>query len=287
MASKLKFTDLLVLPNSSVKIPRIGFGVYLSEPGKCVASCQAALRAGYRHIDTAEYYANEKEVGEAVRKSGLKRSDVFITTKILYPGGSVEKNYERMLDSILKINGDSNANSYVDLFLIHTGNMSSVDRGQIWTAMERLLEEGRIKAIGVSNWGIGKIEELKSFAKIYPPHVNQIELHPFCQQREVVEFCQKNGIVIEAYCPLIRNQKANDPILKEIAEAHKKKTTQILVRYCLQKGWVPLPKSDTPSRIIENTDVYDFELSEKEMATLDGLDQGRKGAIVEAVVNTL
>jgi diketogulonate reductase-like aldo/keto reductase len=114
---------------------------------------------------------------------------------------------------------------------------------------------------------------------------NHFQLHPFSQQREVVEFCHKNGIVVEAYCPLVRNQKADDPTLNSIAKAHNKSVAQVLVRYCLQKNWVPLPKSDTPSRIKENADLYDFELSEEEMKKLDDLDQGAKGAIVQAVTN--
>lgn len=157
----------------------------------------------------------------------------------------------------------------------------------MWQALERLLEEGKVKSIGVSNWGIGHIEELKSFAKVYPPHVNQIELHPFHQQREVVVYCHKNKIIVEAYCPLVRNQKANDPTPNEIAKTHNKTVGHVLIRYCLQKDWVPLPKSDTPSRIVENANVYDFELSKEEMAKLDALDQGTRGAIVESVVNTL
>jgi len=243
-----------------------------------------ALKAGYRHIDSAQYYANEKEVGEAVRQSGLKRSDVFITTKVLVPGGSVEKSYEKCLDSIHKIDGED---GYVDLFLIHSPHSGSKSRKEMWQALEKLLEEGKVKSIGVSNWGIGHIEELKRFAKIYPPHVNQIELHIFHQQREVVDFCHKNKIIVEAYCPLVRNQKANDPTLNEIAKAHNKSVSHVLIRYCLQKNWVPLPKSDTHSRIVENANVYDFELSKEEMAKLDALDQGNKGAIVESVVNTL
>jgi len=282
MASKLNINTLLSLPNSSVKIPQLGFGVYQSPTGQCVQSSLAALKAGYRHIDTAQYYANEKEVGEAVRQSGLKRSDIFVTTKILSPAGSVEKNYEKCLESVHAIDGKD---GYVDLFLIHTSNMGAQSRKEVYQALEKLLEDGKTKAIGVSNWGIGAIEELKSFAKVYPPHVNQIELHPFSQQREVVEFCHKNGIVVEAYCPLVRNQKANDPTLNSVAKSHKKSVAQVLVRYCLQKNWVPLPKSDTPSRIVENADLYDFELSKEEMKKLDDLDQGSKGAIVQAVTN--
>jgi len=284
MATKLALTDLLPLVNSTVKIPRLGFGVYRSLDNQCVTSCLAALKAGYRHIDTAQYYGNEKEVGEAVRKSGLKRSDVFITTKIISSAGSVEKTYESLVDSVRKIDGED---GYVDLFLIHTSSGTSKGRKEMWLALEQLLGNGKTRSIGVSNWGIGHIEELKSFAKVYPPQVDQLELHPFCQQREIVEFCHKNGIIVESYSPLVRNQKANDPTLKSIAKSHGKTVAQVLIRYGLQKNWVPLPKSDTPSRILENADVYDFELSQEDMKTLDGLDQGSKGSIVMAASNTL
>ncbi|EKD20007.1 hypothetical protein MBM_01959 [Drepanopeziza brunnea f. sp. 'multigermtubi' MB_m1] len=284
MAAKLSINDLLALPNSAVKIPRLGFGVYQSPSKQCVNSCLTALKAGYRHIDSAQYYANEKEVGEAVRQSGIPRSEVFITTKIIAAAGSVDKTYEQLVESVDKIDG---SNGYVDLFLIHTASGGSKARKEMYTALEKLLESGKTRAIGVSNWGIGHIEELKGFAKVYPPHVNQIELHPFSQQREVVDFCHKNGIIVEAYCPLVRNQKANDPTLTKIAEKHNKAVSHVLIRYCLQKNWVPLPKSDTPSRIIENANVYDFELSKDEMKNIDDLDQGSKGAIVQAVTNTL
>ncbi|KAN0115407.1 putative aldo-keto reductase [Hyaloscypha variabilis] len=284
MAAKLAITDVLTLPNSAVKIPQLGFGVYLSPAEKCKASCLTALKAGYRHIYSAQYYANEKEVGEAVRESGLKRADVFITTKILFATGSVEKTYEKVLESVHKIDGKD---GYVDLFLIHTASGGWKARKEMWLALEKLLEEGKTRAIGTSNWGIGHIEELKGFAKVWPPHVNQIELHAFSQQLEIVSYCEKNGIVVEAYCPLVRNTKAKDPTLNEIAKRHEKQTGHVLIQYCLQKGWVPLPKSDTPGRIVENANIYDFELTAEEVEKLDGLDQGSSGAIVEAVVNTL
>jgi hypothetical protein len=284
MASTLSITDVLALPNSSVTIPRLGFGVYQSLGKTCYNSCLAALKAGYRHIDSAQLYGNEQEVGDAIRDSGLKRSDIFITTKILSAGGSVEKSYEKLVESVKKIDGPD---GYVDLFLVHSANPGSAKRKEMWLALERLLEEGKTRSIGVSNWGIGHIEELKTYAKVYPPHVNQLELHAFSQQREIVDFCHKNAIIVEAYCPIVRNQKANDPTLKKVAEAHGKTPNQVLIRYCLQKDWVPLPKSDTPSRIVENADIYDFELTEEEMKTLNDLDQGAKGAIVQAVTNTL
>ncbi|SZF01312.1 unnamed protein product [Blumeria hordei] len=282
MSPKLASTDVLTLPKSDVQIPRLALGVYKSEGNQCTAACLTALKAGYRHIDSAQYYANEAEVGEAIRQSGLKRSDIFVTTKIVKSEGSVEANYAKMLESVKKIDGD---NGYVDLFLSHMSHIGRKSRKEIYLALEKLLEAGKTRSIGVSNWGIADIEELKSFAKIYPPHVNQIELHPFCQQREIVKYCQTNGIIVEAYCPLVRNTKGDDPTLNKVAQAHKKSVAQVLIRYGLQKNWVTLPKSSTPERIIENFDVYDFELTSKDMESLDALDQGSKGALVMVVRN--
>ncbi|KAF7171183.1 hypothetical protein CNMCM5623_003595 [Aspergillus felis] len=282
MSSKLAITDLLSLPNSDVKIPRLGFGVYRSPAGQCVQSSLKALEAGYRHIDTAQFYGNEKEVGEALRKCGIPRSDVFVTTKILSPAGSPEATYQKLLDSVEKIGGQD---GYVDLFLIHSSSSGSAGRKELWQALERLLEEGKTKSIGVSNFGVKHIEEMKAYAKVWPPHVNQIELHPWCQQRVIDAYCKRNGIVVEAYSPLVRNYKANDPTLVDVAKKYERTTAQILIRYALQKGWVPLPKSDTPERIVANANVFDFEIGEEDMAVLNALDQGSAGAIVEAVEN--
>ncbi|KAI4755719.1 aldo-keto reductase [Aureobasidium sp. EXF-3400] len=281
MSSQFTLQTTLPLPNSSVKIPALGFGVYQSHGPTCKTSCLTALEAGYRHIDSAQYYANEQLVGDAVKESNVDRKDVFITTKILFAGKDEEETYQSLVESVNKID----QGGYVDLFLIHSPSSGPEGRKLMWTALERLHKEGKAKAIGVSNFGKGQIEELKSFAQVYPPHVNQIELHPWNQQRVAVEFCQANNIVVEAYCPLVRNQKADDPTLKSLSEKYKKSTGQVLIRYCLQKGWVPLPKSDTPSRIKENADIYDFEISKEDMSKLDDLDQGAAGAIVQAVDN--
>ena len=175
--SSLTINDTLALPNSSVRIPRLGFGVYRSSPSVCVQSCLTALQAGYRHIDTAQFYANESQVGEAVKKSGLRRSDIFVTTKILSAGGSVEKSYQKCVDSVNRIDeGTGNNKGYVDLFLIHSPNAGSKARKEMWQALEKLYEEGKARSIGVSNFGVGHIEEMKSYAKVWPPHVNQIEV---------------------------------------------------------------------------------------------------------------
>ena len=188
MSAKLALTDLLPLPNSSVKIPRLGFGIYQSHSQTAVKSCLHALRTGYRHIDSAQFYGNEVEMGEAVRQSGLKRSEVFLTTKILSAGGSPEATYKKCIESVDKVEG-GRAGGYVDLFLIHTPSGGPAARKEMWQALERLVDEGRAKSIGVSNFGVGHIEEMKAWAKIWPPQVNQIEVflpvsfpvpHPKC-----------------------------------------------------------------------------------------------------------
>lgn len=284
-ATKLTLTSTLPLPKSSFKIPRLGFGVYKSPPSVCVASCLTAIRAGYRHIDTAQYYDNEAEVGSALSQSPVPRSELFITTKILSPAGSVDASYKKCLDSVEKIHPGKEG--YVDLFLIHTASSGEKGRREMWEALERLHAEGKARAIGVSNFGIGHIEEMRTWESttVWPPHANQIELHPFCQQRKIVEYCHKQGIVVEAYSPLVRNQKADDKTLVEVAARLGVSTQQLLIRYCLQKGWVPLPKSDTEERIKKNADVYGFEIGDGDMKTLDGLDEGEKGAIVMVAKN--
>ncbi|KAI9763409.1 MAG: hypothetical protein M1840_000540 [Geoglossum simile] len=273
----LAITDLVALPKSLVKMPRLGFGVYQSPSSICTQSVTTALKTGYRHIDTAQYYANEREVGEAVRNSGIPREEIFVTTKILRTSESTDLAYQRALESVNVI-----GLGYVDLFLIHSPGRGAPARKATWRALERLLEEGKVRSIGVSNFGIKHIEEMKGYAKIFPPHVNQIELHPWCQQREIANYCHTHNIVVQAYCPLARNLKAKDPTLLNLADKYNKTTAQILIRYCLQKDWVPLPKSDNPVRIAENTDIYGFEIEEVDMERLDGLDQGNAGAIGES-----
>lgn len=173
MSNNFAITDLLPLPNSSVKIPRLGFGVYRSPVTQCKQSSIKALEAGYRHIDTAQFYANEKEVGEAIRDSGLSRSEIFVTTKIISPAGSPDATYEKLDDSVSKVAG---TDGYVDLFLIHSSSSGASGRKELWQALERLLEAGRAKSIGVSNFGVKHIEEMRAYAKVWPPHVNQIEV---------------------------------------------------------------------------------------------------------------
>jgi diketogulonate reductase-like aldo/keto reductase len=171
----LGITDMLQMPKCAKQIPRLGFGVYNSTSSQCVASCTTALTVGYRHIDTAQDYDDEPEVavGRAVRQSGLKRADVFITTKILAAGGSSAKSVQKCLDSVEKIDGKD---GYVDCFLINSPTGGKETRAEIWQALEKLYEMGEAKSIGVSNFGVGHIEEMKTYATVWPPHVNQIQV---------------------------------------------------------------------------------------------------------------
>ena len=279
MAEKLSIESSLKQLNGH-KLPILGFGVWDSPKDLTTKSCLEALKVGYRHIDTAQGYSNEEEVGKAVRESRIPRDQLFITSKIWQAGDDDESTYQKCLDSVKKIDGD---NGYLDLMLIHNAAVGAEPRKRMWLAMEKLHKEGKFKSIGVSNYGIGHIEEMKKYASVWPPTVNQLELHPWLQQREVVEYCQKNGIVVEAYCPIVRNQKANDPTLNEISKKHGKSTTQVLIRYCIEKGWSPLPKSDNPARIKQNAEVWDFALDKDDMKKLD--DMPEETPLVVAVDN--
>lgn len=185
MPPKLTLTSTLPLPlpNSQITIPRLGFGVYQSHGKQCITSCLTALRAGYRHIDSAQFYRNEAEVGQALRQSGVPRSEVFLTTKILSSGGSDQATYQKCVDSVQSM--DPGDKGYVDLFLIHSPSGGKAARKEMWQALERLLEEGKTRSIGVSNFGRGHIEEMREYAKVWPPHVNQIEVR-FLLVRRVV-----------------------------------------------------------------------------------------------------
>ena len=219
---------------------------------------------------------------------------MFVTTKILSAGGSVEKSYEKCVESVKRISGGSGngdgegegEGGYVDLFLIHSPNAGPKARKEMWLALEKLYDEGKAKAIGVSNFGIGHIEEMKGYARYWPPCVDQIELHPWCQQKEIVGYCEENGVVVEAYSPLVRGYKNGEEVLREIARKVGRSEGQVLVRWSLQRGWVPLPKSDKRERIEENAGVFGWELGKEEMGRLNELDEGEAGSIVQWVDNS-
>ncbi|KAH9840558.1 NADP-dependent oxidoreductase domain-containing protein [Rhodofomes roseus] len=253
-------------------MPLLGLGVYLNN--ECFPACVAALKHGYRHIDSARLYHNEAEVGRAVRESGVPRSEVFVTSKI--GSGSGEHGYESTLkavDSSLQRFGFD----YLDLYLIHDPLSGKQKRLETWRALLEAKKAGKLRTVGVSNYGVKHLEEIRE-AGLEAPAVNQIELQPFCQQKEIVEYCSKNNIFIQAYCPLVRGQFGN-PVLREVAQKYNKDVAQVLVRWSLQRGFSPLPKSSQPARVVSNADLYDFEISAEDLAKIDALDQGKKGAI--------
>ncbi|MBM75324.1 MAG: aldo/keto reductase [Proteobacteria bacterium] len=247
-------------------MPSIGLGVYRSPKGQITFdTVSTAINAGYRHIDTASVYGNEKDVGEAIKDSFVPRSEIFITTK-LWNG---EQGYDSTLYAFEKSINLLDVD-YIDLYLIHFPVPKL--RLESWKAMEELFKEGRIKAIGVSNFLPHHIQELIDNCNI-PPMVNQIEAHPFQTQLPTRKICSDYGIVVSAYSPLVKAQKMNHPVLVQIAKQVGKTVAQVLIRWSIQNKMVPLPKSNTPSRILENSQVFDFLLSEEQIEQLNSLNQ--------------
>ncbi|KDQ49723.1 hypothetical protein JAAARDRAFT_165426 [Jaapia argillacea MUCL 33604] len=256
--------------SSGFTMPVLGLGVFRNDD--CQPACLAALECGYRHIDSARVYYNEAQVGEAVRKSGVPRDQVFITTKIY--------DLERGFDGALQAVDDSLKNfgfNYIDLYLIHSPLFGKTKRLETYRALLEAKEAGKIRTVGVSNYSPDHIEEIRA-AGYELPAVNQVELHPFCQQQPIVEYCKKNGIVVQAYTPLVRG-KLDSPVILEIAQKYNKTLAQVAVRWSLQSGLVPLPKSSQPKRVVANADVFDFELSPEDMTKIDALDRGKDGAV--------
>lgn len=251
-------------------MPLLGFGVYQNFTTR--ASVLEALRAGFRHVDSAQAYRNEAAVGEAVRDSGIDRGELFITTKCISKNHGYDSTLKGVDESLAKFGFE-----YIDLFLIHDPYSGSERRLATYRALQDARDAGKIRSIGVSNYGIKHLEEIAD-AKYDMPAVNQIELHPFCQQRPIVDYCREHSIVVQAYCPIMRG-KMDHPIIQTIAQNHGRDAAQVLLRWSLQKGFVPLPKSATPERIRSNAQLYDFELEPEEMEQLDGLDRGKEGSI--------
>ncbi len=250
-----------------VELPRLGFGVYQSARGvetqKAVAE---ALQAGYRHVDTARIYGNEQDVGAAIRASSIPREQIFVTTKLWNDDHGYDAAL-RAFDASLERLGLE----YIDLYLLHWPVPHK--RLESWRALEHLLAAGRVRTIGVSNFVVHHLEELLASAKT-PPTVNQIEVSPFLQQRDVRAFCQRHDIAVEAYSPLTQGERLGHPTLAAVAQRVSRTPAQVLLRWGLQHGMVVLPKSVRPARIAENAALFDFELDEEAMRTLDTLEEG-------------
>ena len=255
--------------NNGVEIPRLGLGVYQIESGEATRNAvRWALEVGYRHIDTAAAYGNESDVGEAIRESGVPREEVFVTSKLWNENHGYDEAMRAFDRSLERLGFD-----YLDLFLIHWPVESR--RLESWRALEQILNEGRARAIGVSNYMVPHLEELFEQSEVVPA-INQIEISPFNyrSREDVVELCRARGIVVEAYSPLTKARRLDDPVVNRIAERHGKTPAQVLIRYGLELGAVVLPRSSNRERIAENLDVFDFSLDPEEMEALHALDEG-------------
>jgi diketogulonate reductase-like aldo/keto reductase len=252
--------------NDGVEIPILGLGVYQAAPGRATQQAVGfALEVGYRLIDTASLYGNERDVGKSVRESDVPRGDVFVTTKLW--------NSDHGYDSTLRAFEKSLALlglEYIDLYLIHWPVFNL--RRESWKAMEKLRKEGKCRSIGVSNYTIRHLKELLEESDVVPS-VNQVEFNPFLYQKELVDFCNKNGIQIEAYSPLTKGHRLREPTIVEIAQKYSRTPAQVMIRWSIQHGFVVIPKSVRRERIIENSQVFDFEISREDMAKLDSLDE--------------
>jgi 2,5-diketo-D-gluconate reductase A len=259
--------------NDGNTIPQLGFGVFQVPPSETERAVALALATGYRHIDTAEMYANERGVGDALRAAGIDRADVFVTSK-LNNGFHEPDAARRAFDETLRTLGFD----YVDLFLIHwpLPTLYGGDFVSTWKTLEEFKADGRARSIGVSNFQVAHLERLAAETDVVPA-VNQIELHPYFQNRDVAEYGSRNGIVTEAWAPLAQGQVIDDATLQEIAQRLGRTTAQVVLRWHIQRGHVVFPKSVTPERIRENFDVFDFELSPDDVAAIDGLDRGEEG----------
>ncbi|MFW9902803.1 MAG: aldo/keto reductase [Candidatus Thorarchaeota archaeon] len=255
----MDITSTLTL-NNGVQIPRLGFGTYQVRGLQVVMRViKDVLRAGYQHIDTARVYSNEKHIGNAIKESGIDREEIFITTKLWNTHHGYEKAFEAIDISLMNLNLD-----YVDLYLIHwpvTGYLET------WRALEKLLEEGKARAIGVSNFMRHHLENLISEADIIPA-VDQVEFTPYLYLKDLYDYCREKRIIIEAYSPLTRGKKLDDPRLLEIAKKYNKTPAQILIRWGLQLDLVSLPKSKHLRWIIENSQIFDFNISDEDMNRL-------------------
>ncbi len=251
--------------NNSVNMPDIGLGTYLTPEGSVVQdSVKWALYAGYRHVDTATYYANERGIGKAIRDSCVPREEIFITTKLWNSDHEqVRKAFDKSLDEL--------GTDYIDQYLIHWP--VSQKRQNAWRALEDIYKEGLAKTIGVSNYTIRHLKELLDVCDIVPS-VNQVEFNPFLYQKDLLSYCNSKGIMIVAYCPLVRAKRMDDPNIAAIASRFDKTPAQILIRWGLQHGMVSIPKSTNQTRIEENFNIFEFKLSHDDMDLLDSLDEG-------------
>jgi diketogulonate reductase-like aldo/keto reductase len=267
--------------NNGVTLPALGLGVFQTPPHETRDAVRAALDAGYRHIDTAAAYGNERQVGEAVHSSELDRSEVFLETKVWISDYGYDETLHGFEKSARKLGVEQ-----IDLLILHQALPSEFERTlEAYRALEALLADGKVRAIGVSNFMVEHLPRLLEHATVVPA-VNQIECHPYFQQRGVQDFGTEHGILTQSWSPIggitfyrdgSHGSTLDDPVIGDISAAHGKTPAQVMLRWGLQHDRSVIPKSTKPGRIAENIDVFDFELSTEQMAAIDGLDTGRRG----------
>ncbi|HZB06610.1 MAG TPA: aldo/keto reductase [Thermoleophilaceae bacterium] len=261
--------------NDGHTIPQLGFGVFQIPPRDTVEAVTEALEVGYRHIDTAEMYGNEREVGQAVEQSGLDRGEVFVTSKLnnsFHRPDDARRAFEQTLSEL--------GFDYVDLFLIHwpLPTLYDGDFASTWRTLEEFTGDGRSRSIGVSNFQVEHLERLAAETETVPA-VNQIELHPYFQNEEVRSYGEGHGIATEAWSPIAQGECLDDGAIEDVAARHGRTPAQVVLRWHIQRGNVVFPKSSTPERIRENFEIFDFELEPREVEAIDGLDRDEGGRI--------
>ena len=257
------------LLNNGLEMPWLGFGVYQINDGQeVVQAVRNALEIGYRSIDTATVYGNEQGVGKAIRESGIPRENIFLTTKVWNNDQRGERTLAAFEESLKRLETE-----YVDLYLVHWPVKGCYQ--ETWRAMEKIYQSGRAKAIGVSNFLVHHLEDILRDSTIVPS-VNQVEFHPFLVQPELLRFCQNHKIQVEAWSPLMQGKIVTEQVVQKLAENYHKTPAQIVLRWNLQHKVVTIPKSIRSNRIAENTQIFDFELSQADMNVLDALNEGKR-----------
>jgi 2,5-diketo-D-gluconate reductase A len=259
--------------NDGNSIPQLGFGVFQIDPSETALAVTQALEVGYRHIDTAEMYGNEREVGEAIRDSGVERSDVYVTSKLdngFHRPDDARRAFDRTLEDL--------GFDYVDLFLIHWPLPMLYDGDYVatWRTLGEFKQDGRARSIGVSNFQVAHLERLAAETDTVPA-VNQIELHPYLLNEDVRSYDEAHGIATEAWSPIAQGEVLDDPVITEIADRVGRTPAQVVLRWHIQRGNIVFPKSVTPERIRENFDIFDFELEPGDLERITGLDRGEAG----------
>jgi methylglyoxal/glyoxal reductase len=268
MITSLKSTTRL---HNGVEMPWVGLGVFLVKDGEeVVNSVKTAIEVGYRSIDTAAIYKNEEGVGKALAETNVPREELFITTKVW----NADQGYDETL-AAFDVSMNKLGLDYLDLFLIHWPLPSHGKYLDTWRALEKLYKDGRVRAIGVSNFKVHHLASILANCEI-KPMVNQVEYHPRFNQRELHDFCKKNEIQLEAWSPLMQGGLLDEPTLVEIANKYNKSTAQVIIRWDIQTGVVTIPKSVKPQRIAENADIFDFELSQEDMDKINALNQDKR-----------